>query len=765
MQAREFRAIAGFWGLALLALGMWFLAKYGAAMPDVAQIDAPAAQFSAMRADATLARILGPEIPHPASTPENAAVRARILNEFAKMGVPATTIRGLGCNLRRDYGVLTCATVTDILAEAARGPGEGKAVMMMAHYDSVPAGPGASDDASSVATILETIRALRPVSALSTHPVVALITDGEEYGLLGAAAFLDEPTHRDMVGVAVNVEARGNQGPSILFQTSPGDGRLIDLYARSVRNYATSSLYEEIYKFLPNDTDLTLFLRDGITGLNFAFVGNVSDYHTPLDTRKNLSLATLQQHGENLLGVVSSLEHTNFASLNGGNDIYVDLFGRLLPRLPESWALLLSIVVFLMLALAAYLAHGEAMTGRQRLASFAMPLALIAGTTAMGLLLSLIAQWISGMPHPANAYPVALRIALALGVWGVAILVVPMANFRASVSSAWLWMAGLAIVTAAFLPGISPYFLFPSIVAAILLLASARFGSWDSMTGRVALLAAAFAALVLWIGLAAQAEMLMGLDVPPLLTVPAAFGILALLPLMRAQNVPRRVWTISLAVAFGGALAAAVVAGLQPAYSETAPLRLNLNYVEDHAKGRAMWAADANAPLPASLRAAANFGTTPEKPHPATYQDAYIAPAGAMRFAPPTAIVASAVQAGGRRVTLTYQGSANAAQMYLAVPKDAQLQGVTINGKHFDAPPEWRKLPRVLIGCMTDDCRNAIVSLDLGTKKAVELTLIERRVGLPDFGKFLSDARPKTAVPSQMGDGTYILMALKVPAL
>ena len=65
-------------------------------------------------------------------------------------------------------------------------------------------------------------------------------------------------------------------GPSYLFQTSAGDGELVDLYARNVAHPATSSLYGEIYKYLPNDTDLTPFLQAGFTGYNFAFIGNVA---------------------------------------------------------------------------------------------------------------------------------------------------------------------------------------------------------------------------------------------------------------------------------------------------------------------------------------------------------------------------------------------------------------------------------------------------------------------------------------------------------
>ncbi len=115
----------------------------------------------------------------------------------------------------------------------------------MAHTDSVAAGPGAGDDVSGVATILETIRALKARGLTGEHPITALFTDGEESGLLGARAYLKTPLVVAKTGAVINVESRGNQGPSYLFQTSAGDAKLIDLYARSVPNLAASSLYAE----------------------------------------------------------------------------------------------------------------------------------------------------------------------------------------------------------------------------------------------------------------------------------------------------------------------------------------------------------------------------------------------------------------------------------------------------------------------------------------------------------------------------------------
>ncbi len=406
-------------------------------------------------------------------------------------------------------------------------------------------------------------RAARP----SKHPVLALFTDGEEYGLLGAAAFLDNPSYRDMVGAVINVEARGSTGPSFLFQTSPGDARLIDLYAKSVPRYATSSVYAEIYRFLPNDTDLTLFIRDGLTGYNFAFLGQVADYHTPLDTLKNLSLVTLQQHGDNMLGLASALEQTDFANLKGGNDIYADFFGAVLPRMAAGFALPLSIVAFLMIA-AVGVSFARCDDGLEiaAIAAFAMPLALLIGTTLAGL--GAFLSRADRQRHARSVLRASAGVAHRVCAWRVGRGVA-----RGPARLAHFGECGVAVVCRTldhrlriFLTGFAPYFLFPALVAAVLLLATSRSAKWRPW----ALLISALPALALWIGFVAQGEMLMGLQIPPLFTVPAAFGLLVLMPLMPEMTSQSR--RISLGIAFGGAIIAAAIAGLQPAYSETWPL-------------------------------------------------------------------------------------------------------------------------------------------------------------------------------------------------
>ena len=715
--------------LAALAAGIWLLSVFSPWRPDALGPQTPPAQFSAARADAVLARILGEERPHPAGSAEAEAVRGRTLSELSAMGVFARTQIGFSCYGERRWDNIPCATVTNIIAEAV--PGTGNAVVLMAHSDSVAAGPGAGDDGSGVAILLETIRALRARHLAGTHPIIALFTDGEENGLLGANLFLRDPARRDGIGAVINVEARGNQGPSYLFQTSKGNGPLIALYARGVQRYATSSLYSEIYKYLPNDTDLTPVLAAGIPSYNFAFVGNVAHYHTPLDRRENLDPRSLQSQGDSALALANELAHADYRALKGEDAVYLDVLQRWLPRLAQHQALPAAIIVFLMIALAGYLASRERST--QLLLAGLMPPLLLAGALGIGFVLHGLAAWIAGEPDPSFAHPLALRLSLASGVFAVALL----AAQRAGAIACWLWFSGLAIAAAIWVPGLSPYFLFPSLVAAPLLLATVRVGR------PVAVFIAALAALIVWLGLNAGGEASLGLRMHPMFTLTAAFGLMALLPLLRPAAQLRWAAGASLVLA----LVLAVVAGLEPAFSDRAPERLNLRYVEED--GKAWWLADPVVRLPQALKATAHFSDRPEQ----RIQFGYAAPAGAAQFPAPSA----AVSRSGDTVTLNLNAAGDG--VVLVVPKDAGLKAVKLGGVTTQAYGR-----RVAIACATPDCGSAQVVLELSSAAPVKLSLFAHHRGLPAQGAALLKARPSWAVPSQSGDATLLASTVTVPA-
>ena len=344
-----------------------------------------------------------------------------------------------------------------------------------------------------------------------------------------------------------------------------------------------------------------------------------------------------------------------------------------------------------------------------------------------------LAAWLSGHADPSFAYPLCLRLALAFGAFAVALL----ASRWAGAIACWLWFAGLAIACAVFAPGVAPYFLFPSLVAAPLLLVTVRGGR------EPALFVGALAALIVWIGLNASGEAIMGLKMHPLFMASAGFGLLALLPLLgRAKD-----WKASFAVSLGFALLLTVVAGFVPAYGARAPERLNLRYVE--MDGKAFWLADPVTHLPDRLRAAAKFSLQPQR----VVEMGYVAPAGPARNPAPAALVSRS----GDDITLELKAGGDA--IMLVVPAQAMLQSVTIGGVATAMPAR-----RTSILCATPDCATAHMILRLASSKPVELLLVDLRQGLPPDGERLLKARPVEAVPSQIGDSTMLAAKIAIPA-
>jgi len=210
-------------------------------------------------------------MPHPTGSPANAAARDYIVSAFHELGIDAQVQEGVGIF---HHGRSAQAAIVRNVVARLPGLQGSPAVLLVGHHDSVPAAPGAADDGHSVGVLLETLRALRSGPRLR-NDVIFLLTDGEEVGLLGADAFVREHPWAKDVGVVLNFEARGTSGPGHMFETSEGNGWLIRQFAQSAPYPRTDSLSYEVYRRLPNDTDLTVFKKRGYSGLNFAFIDDV----------------------------------------------------------------------------------------------------------------------------------------------------------------------------------------------------------------------------------------------------------------------------------------------------------------------------------------------------------------------------------------------------------------------------------------------------------------------------------------------------------
>ncbi len=156
---------------------------------------------------------------------------------------------------------------------------------------------GAADDGYGVGVALETVNnALRHRMNWS-QGVKVLFTDAEEVGMMGMKAIWNNNKEVfDNVGFIINLEARGPWGPALLFETSPGNERIMDLYAKAAKSPFTYSLTTVVYSFLPNFTDFTI-VKDYIPGMNFSSIADVNHYHTDLDNFENISPKTIQHYG------------------------------------------------------------------------------------------------------------------------------------------------------------------------------------------------------------------------------------------------------------------------------------------------------------------------------------------------------------------------------------------------------------------------------------------------------------------------------------
>src|SRR5581483_2871100 len=297
--------------------------------PSPLPATAPEWRFSAARAITTLHEILPDDLPHPIGTPAHNAVRDRIAARFRTFGYPVSMQQTFACNAHA-----TCAPVMNIMA---RLPGDARAdtLAVVAHYDSVAAGPGASDDGIGVASVLEAARALR--GRPYRNSVLFLITDAEEAGLLGAEGFVADKDLSRGVAAAINVDNRGTSGRSYLFETSRHNRWLIRTLARALPRPQTTSLYYNIYELLPNDTDLSVFKRGGLAGINFACVGNVTRYHTPLDDLVHVSPSTVQDHGDHLMATIHALANSDLRQTTDDDAVFFDFFSLGIVWWPEGW--------------------------------------------------------------------------------------------------------------------------------------------------------------------------------------------------------------------------------------------------------------------------------------------------------------------------------------------------------------------------------------------------------------------------------------------
>ena len=304
--------------IALSALAVW-----GTRPPPVVDASAAANSFSAARSISHLTQIA--KQPRPIGSDEVVRVREYLVEQLRILGAEVHIEQATGI---ASYGRTFHAGLVNNIVATFPGSSNTRAVMLVAHYDSVPEGPGAADDGAGLVVILEAIRALHAGPAIR-NDLVVLFSDGEEArGLLGAQAFAaGHPNLADRIGVVVNLEARGSSGPALMFETSDHNGALIREFARSAPYPMATSLMAAIYKLLPNDTDFTPLKAAGLSGFNLAFLETYEAYHTRVDTIENLDPRSVQHLGANVLGFLRHFGNLALPLPKQPDLVYFNWFG------------------------------------------------------------------------------------------------------------------------------------------------------------------------------------------------------------------------------------------------------------------------------------------------------------------------------------------------------------------------------------------------------------------------------------------------------
>ena len=719
-----------------------------------------AGEFSAERALVHLNAFA--KAPHPIGSEEHDRSRDYLVAQLSALGVTPEIQRTTAVTARYQ----AAGTVENIVARWKGSSGASDAVALLAHYDSVPAGPGAGDDGAGVAAWLEVLRALRTGPPLR-NDIILVFTDGEEAGLLGASAFIAEhPWARDIRAV-VNLEARGNAGASQLFETSQDNGRLVETFAQVAPHPSGTSLTYEIYKHMPNDTDMTVFKKAGDAGLNFAFIGNWEAYHTPLDNPQRIDMWSLQHHGENGLSLARRLGNADLTQLNERDAAFFVLPPGLFFHYPSSWNWPLTILCAAMLLGVMFFAGGAFDT---RWSGIAGGFLVCVGMLLLFALLSLCfvraVQWLhlrwlaegstlQSIPYLLSMFALLAAVGTALYLW-----------LRQKLTGAAFALGGFllillaAMATARWLPGGNFVFLWP-LLAGLIATGAAAFRPEKLAPGSLLLLfLLSLPVLLIFVSLLRGFFEALGFTLlgAPVIGLLFALFFIVMLPLLDALISAGRHYVPSGALVLAVGLFA--LGATTTRYSNAHPKPTMLSYALDADSSKAVWASTASRLDPWTAQ---YVGTSPRRGKLAGFFPDWLPieflqnPAPLVSLAAPEAqLVDSSVAEEVRTIHLRITSPRHARGLMVSVAQGKVLEA-SVNGHSLGKTSE----ARWSAGGWSFDYSNAPdEGIDLllrvqGTAP-VRLGVTDRTAGVPAIPEANLAPRPADSMPFQWGDTTMV---------
>ena len=723
--------------------------------PDAVPAGAPQSEFSAQRALAHVRAIA--RVPHPIGTNANSEARQYLLGQLSALGLNPQSFTALGID--NDSWALVAGRTNDIVGRLSGTENSG-AILLMAHYDSVSSGPGAADDASGVAAILEGLRALKTGPRLK-NDLIVLITDGEEPGLLGAESFVASHPWMGDVGLVMNFEARGNYGPSMLFETSANNASLLNEVARTATYPVGSSLFYSLYKLLPNDTDFTQFRPARIPGLNFAFGEHLEAYHSRLDTPENLDPASLQHHGSYLVSLVRQFGQMDLGSLKrgSGDNIFFDWFGTHMITYSERWNVIGQIVVTFLLGavILSSIQRAEVSPGRffKAVAVSFLMMAVITGVMVFAgwLLLLILSRRMLLGDTAANSF-----LLIGLVLLGITTGTVVLTEVRRRFHLEELSLAGLTVVCflswafALLLPG-GHYLLFWPLFLAVcgfLVLAILRPGS---SKGRVlATLPAVAITVLLFAPVAYLLYAFLTLSLLSIIATGLLLGLFFLIcvPFVNMAVPPRTSRTILLPL-FVAAAASIAVGILRSNFSPQHPRQDHLLYSMNADDHTALWVSDDSA---LDGYTAQFLGGTPSrKPVPdyltGSLRSPFSASAPLVDLRPPISEIEVDERKGDlHRLRMNVRSQRDADFMVVRFDPRVKPVSIEISGRSVKPQSGRNGLFMLLYGM---DAQGAELDLTLNSPSGVPFWVSDYSAGLPTTIR-----RPSEFIAIQGSDQTIV---------
>jgi hypothetical protein len=697
----------------------------------------PDTVFSAERAMRHVEQIA--QRPHDMGTADHDRVRDYIVTQLTALGLRPQIQRATGVGTRYQQA----GRVANVLAWMPGSDPKGKALLLMVHYDGVGAGPAAADDGAGAAALLETLRALRARRAPLAHDVIALFTDGEENGLLGAAAFVREHPWAKDVAMVLNFEARGTAGRSFMFETGPGNLDAARVLRRA-GDVSAGSVFTAVYRVLPNDTDLSEFVGLGVPALNFAFTSGVERYHTSHDDVAHLSAGSLQEHGTHMLALTRIIANEPLPRAQTGDAEFFDMPLVGLVVYPVWLALPLAALALVLVVLAIRRA------GSARSVAVGAGAALLSVCSA-ALVTSVVGSALSGPAVWSGVYAVALALAAmatTVAICRIALRWSDANGIHAGTLAVWMILTVLVSATA---PAVSYLFVWPLLFAAgaSLLARGREAGQWAAVAVALFVLAGlAYGASVVMLGLTGAGAIALG-ALTSLLT-------LLLLPQVRTVAGTTR-WAGAHWLALG-ALVLLLVGLVAVRPSAAHPVRTAIVYAENADSSDAWLLTGAATTSDWARTAVGAMNAAPPWTQQLVARGGRYAGRSVRRVpldAPNAAFVRDTVINGARRVVIRLTAPRGTTALLMRA-RGAPVLTASIDGRVIDTTRYRVRSREWIMQFSAVPDSGAVLALSIPLGVHIELDVAARRPGLPAIPGVTIAPRPEFVVPSQDGDVTVV---------